>query len=164
MDFYEIFSGTPGLVSCSWVWCKLSLEHKYVSLQNLLPYNHNEACYTLNYFCTVHFIFSLDYHVNALNSEWIHVTFQGEEFCDGWRLMGGRIRCQSHDKKYPWDFGLQKFGVEFNKLHVWPCINHVECFTKVMLMESYDKDVKNPGLRCYYVWQDSFYCFLLVLM
>ena len=41
-------------------------------------------------------IFDLDYHGNAIDGEWFHVTFQYEEVCDGWSLVAGRSRHISH--------------------------------------------------------------------
>ena len=62
------------------------------------------------------------------------------------------------------NFASVRFRVEIRKLHVWSCVHHVKCFTKVKLMESGNNDVERPGLECYTVLQNYFYCFLIVLI
>ena len=59
--------------------------------------------------------------------------------------------------KIPEIFHSMGFGVEVSKLHFWPCIHHVKCFTKVIRMKNGDKDVKTTGLGWYYIFQDSLY-------
>ena len=39
-----------------------------------------------------------------------------------------------------------------------------QCFTKVKLMDSGDEDINIPGLVCYPVCQEYFYCCLIVLI
>ena len=41
----------------------------------------------------------MSFHANLFQGEWVHVTFQGKEVCDGWILVEGQSGPQSRNQE-----------------------------------------------------------------
>ena len=64
----------------------------------------------------------------------------------------------------PETFSAMRFGVESRSFHVRYCIYHFNFFPNMKFMESSDQDVKRAGLGSDSICQESFNCFLFILV
>ena len=80
VSFYVVKSG----VYSRW-------DVKYILPRTFLLRERDEAYYKLHKFCTVYTsLFFLVYHVDAIDGEYVHGTFQGKEVCHVWMMENGR--------------------------------------------------------------------------